>query len=132
MDGSRKIPSGKLQVETLHALQKLGKASTRDVLMELRGKKQIAYTTVNTVLDRLYRRGLVKRSKAPGRGGKKYIYSPATRAYLRSNIVPQALNTLVSAFGPSVISAIHEGLEDISKEENEKSENRVRRQKAKV
>jgi predicted transcriptional regulator len=132
MDSSRRIPSGKLQVETLRVIQKLGKASARDVLMELRSKKQIAYTTVNTVLDRLYRRGLVKRSKAPGKGGMKYLYSPATSAYLRTNIVPQALDALVSAFGPSIVSAIYEGLERISTEENDKSEKSIRRRKEKV
>lgn len=132
MNGSRRIPSGKLQVETLRVIQKLGKASARDVLIEIRGKKQVAYTTVNTVLDRLYRSGLVKRSKSPGRGGMKYIYSPATSAYLRTNIIPQALNTLVSAFGPSVVSAIYEGLEHISTEEGDKSEKRIRSRKGKV
>lgn len=119
-------------METLRVLQKLRKASARDVLMELRGKKQIAYTTVNTVLDRLYRRGLVKRTKVPSRGGKKYLYSPATSAYLRNHIVPQALNTLVSAFGPSVISAIYEGLEHISNEEDDKLVKRSRKRTGKV
>jgi predicted transcriptional regulator len=113
-------------METLRVVQKLGKASAREILVELRDKRQIAYTTVNTVLDRLYRRGLVKRSKAQGKGGMRYVYSPATSAYLRRNVVPQALKALVGAFGPSVVSAIYEGLEQLSTDDD-KSDSRTRK-----
>jgi len=113
MKGTRGIPSGELQTEILRVLNRLGKASAGEILMEL-GDRGIAYTTVNTVLDRLFRRGLVTRSKTPGRGGVKYVYSPASNAYLRTNIIPEALNALVRAFGPTVVPAIYEGLENIS------------------
>ncbi len=119
MNSARGIPSGELQTEVLRALQKLGKASATDVLTEIRTHRKVAYTTVNTVLDRLYQSGLVKRSKAPGPGGMKYIYSTVSDAHLRSDIVPRTLRSLVSAFGPSVVSAIYEGLAEISKEEND-------------
>jgi len=117
MDGSERIPSGELQTETLRVLQKLGKGSAADIMKVLSEHRKIAYTTVKTVLDRLYERGVVKRSKAPSRGGMKYIYSPATNAYVRSNIVPNALNSLLKAFGPSVVSAIYEGLENINRQQ---------------
>ena len=113
MKGTRGIPSGELQTEILRVLNRLGKASAGEILMEL-GDRGTAYTTVNTVLDRLFRRGLVTRSKTPGRGGVKYVYSPASNAYLRTNIIPEALNALVRAFGPTVVPAIYEGLENIS------------------
>jgi predicted transcriptional regulator len=114
---AHRIPSGELQTEVLRALQKLGKASAKEVLGEIGTRKAVAYTTVNTVLDRLHRSGLVNRSKAPGPGGMKYLYSPASGSNLRSNMIRESLRGLVSAFGPSVVSAIYEGLEDISKEE---------------
>jgi len=113
MKSTRGIPSGELQTEILRVLNRLGKASAGEILMEL-GDRGTAYTTVNTVLDRLFRRGLVTRSKTPGRGGVKYVYSPASNAYLRTNIIPEALNALVRAFGPTVVPAIYEGLENIS------------------
>jgi BlaI family penicillinase repressor len=108
---------GDLQAEILGALQKLGKASARDVMNEIAPEKRVAYTTVSTVLDRLHKKGLVKRSRAPGRGGAKYIYFYATPVKMRTNFVEKALNGLIEAFGPSVVPAIYNSLEEISKKE---------------
>lgn len=116
MGSTRGIPSGELQTQILRVLNELGRASAGDILKEL-DNREMAYTTVNTVLDRLFRRGLITRSKTPGRGGVKYVYSPASNAYLRTNIIPEALNALVRAFGPTVVPAIYEGLENISTKE---------------
>ena len=108
---------GELQAEVLGALQKLGKASARDIMKAIESEKQLAYTTVSTVLDRLHKRGLVKRSKIAGRGGEKYVYSFAPPVEMRASLVQRTLNSLVSAFGPSVVPTIYESLEQISKEE---------------
>jgi predicted transcriptional regulator len=48
-------------------------AKVRDVLDGLSGKRRLAYTTVMTVLDNLYRKGWVERE----RDGKAYRYEPA-------------------------------------------------------
>ncbi|MBO3749653.1 BlaI/MecI/CopY family transcriptional regulator [Streptosporangiaceae bacterium NEAU-GS5] len=45
-------------------------ASVRDVLEDLRGDREIAYTTVMTVMDKLHKKGLLKRHPQ----GKAYIY----------------------------------------------------------
>jgi len=108
---------GELQAHILGALQKLGKASAREIMHELGNKRHVAYTTVSTVLDRLYRKGLVKRSKVIGRGGVKYVYSSATPVDMQTNLVQRALNQLVSAFGPSIVPTIYDSLEQISKED---------------
>ncbi len=108
---------GELQADILGVLQKLGKASARDVLKELGEKRQLAYTTVSTVLDRLYRKGLVRRSRMLGRGGVKYVYTYAPTVDARASLVQRALSRLVSAFGPSIVPTIYDSLEQISKEE---------------
>lgn len=108
---------GELQAEILGVLQKLGTASARDIINEMQPNKHLAYTTVSTVLNRLYRKGLVKRSKVVGRGGVKYVYSYATPTSKRARLVQRALGGLVNAFGPSVIPTIYDSLEQISKQE---------------
>jgi|SRR5215204_3558076 predicted transcriptional regulator len=55
----------RLELECLKALWVLGEANVRDVQAAL--ARQLAYTTVMTVLDRLARRGCVERRKV-GRG----------------------------------------------------------------
>jgi predicted transcriptional regulator len=116
---------GELQADILGALQKLGKASARQIMQDIRTKRHVAYTTVSTVLDRLYRKGLVRRSKVIGRGGVKYVYSSATPIDMRTNLVQRALNQLVSAFGPSIVPTIYDSLEQISRGEAEELKRKV-------
>ena len=59
---------GELQAAILGAIQKLGKASAREIMGEIGAQRKVAYTTVSTVLDRLHKKGLVKRSKVIGGG----------------------------------------------------------------
>ena len=108
---------GELQSDILGSLQKLGKASVREVMGAMSGDRKVAYTTVSTVLDRLYRKGLVKRTKTIGRGGTRYVYSYAATPNTRTSLVRRSLNQLVSAFGPSIVPTIYDNLDLISKEE---------------
>lgn len=118
---------GDLQADILGALQKLGKASTRQIMEEIGAERNIAYTTISTVLDRLHSKGLVKRSKTTSRGGTKYVYSYATPPDVRNSLVQRALNQLVSAFGPSIVPTIYDNLEQISKEEKEELKRKINR-----
>ena len=108
---------GELQAEILGALQRLGKASAREILKEIGTQRELAYTTVSTVLDRLYRKGLIRRFRVIGRGGVKYLYSYAPSEDMRANFVRRALDRLVSAFGPSIVPTIYDSLEQLSKQE---------------
>ena len=108
---------GELEAEILGTLQKLGKASAREVMEEVNKHKQLAYTTISTVLDRLHHKHMVRRFKVIGRGGLKYLYSSAAPDNLRASIVNLALSKLVNAFGPSIVPTIHDSLEQLSKEE---------------
>ena len=118
---------GELQAEILGVLQKLGRASAREVMKETEPEKRLAYTTVSTVLDRLYKKGLVKRTRVAGRGGTKYIYSYATPAGTRASLIQRTLSSLVDAFGPSVVPAIYDSLEEITKKEAADLRKRVSR-----
>ncbi len=68
----REIPPP-LELECLKALYKLGEGSVKDVRGELAARRNLAYTTVMTLLDRLARKGAVSRRKT----GRLFLYSPA-------------------------------------------------------
>ena len=108
---------GELEAEIMGALNKLGKASAKDVLSEVNKHRKLAYTTVSTVLDRLYHKHMVRRFKVIGRGGIKYLYSSAAPQNMRTNMVNQALSKLMNAFGPSIVPTIYDSLEQLSKDE---------------
>lgn len=52
---------GELESEIMEVVWKIGTASVRDVLSRLAKRKKIAYTTVMTVMSRLYDKGILKR-----------------------------------------------------------------------
>jgi predicted transcriptional regulator len=63
--------------------------SVREVHNELAGTRELAYTTVMTVLDRLSRKRLVSRT----REGRAFLYSPtSSRAELSAEMMHDALS----------------------------------------
>ena len=125
-----RLALGELEAEVLGALHKLGKASARDVMLEISKRKPLAYTTVSTVLDRLHHKRMVRRFKVIGRGGVKYLYLSAAPQDMRTSMVDRALGKLVSAFGPSIVPTIYDSLEQLSKDDLsdlKKKINRVQR-----
>jgi predicted transcriptional regulator len=59
-------------------------ARVRDVQADLMPHRKLAYTTVMTVLDRLFRKGVVRRTKR----SRAHVYEPAfSEAALRSDAV---------------------------------------------
>jgi predicted transcriptional regulator len=64
--------SGALQQEVMRALWRLGEGTVEDVRSALPKKRRGAYTTVQTVLNRLSERGLLRRQ----RSGAAFMYVP--------------------------------------------------------
>ncbi len=67
----REIPPP-LELECLKALWGIGEGTVRDVRQVMVGNRNLAYTTVMTVLDRLEKRGGVSRRKQ----GRSFVYEP--------------------------------------------------------
>ena len=64
---------GELEGAVLNALWDAGELSTPAVFEEVGKPRELAYTTILTVLQRLNRKGLLSRRES----GKSHIYSPA-------------------------------------------------------
>ena len=108
---------GRSEVLLLREVRKLGKASAREVWNHNRLKRKIAYTTITTTLNRLCKKGLLIRETETGEGDKrqKYIYFLSENQELQKRFVDRFLDTLVSAFGPAVISSISVKLDEFEK-----------------
>lgn len=63
---------GDLQAEVMTAVWKLGEATVDDVRSEQPKRRRSAYTTIQTVLNRLVDRGLLVRR----RSGRAFVYRP--------------------------------------------------------
>lgn len=78
-----------LELECLKALWNLGEGNVKDVRNALTGNRNLAYTTVMTVLDRLTRKGGVNRRKV----GRSFVYMPVlSRDVLRRLAVQDLVN----------------------------------------
>lgn len=64
---------GDLQSEVMAIVWKLGKAKVEDVRQEQPNRRRSAYTTVQTVMQRLHDRGLLTRERV----GNAWVYEPA-------------------------------------------------------
>ena len=63
-------PLGHLEADVMEVLWNFGEGNVRDVIQHL--TRPLAYTTVMTTLDRLYKKGLLARRKSE----RAFIYAP--------------------------------------------------------
>lgn len=68
---SRQLLLGPLEMQVMNVAWSVGRCSVRDVVERLNSK--LAYTTVMTTLDRLFKKGLLEREKSE----RAFLYSPA-------------------------------------------------------
>lgn len=110
---------GPLEAEILEAIwtSKKRPITVREVYEKLTAKKKIAYTTVMTVMDRLYDKGLLDRRVEKGRGGFFYVYWPKLEPQnFKKSAVREVLNSLIENFGEMVISCL---VERVAKDKQE-------------
>lgn len=92
------------------------KSAVRDILLELKKKRPIAYTTVATILQRLFDKGLVGR-KAEKNG---YRYYPKVSKELYVTLLTKSfVKKLEQSFGRLAISSFAESIEDLPKEKKQ-------------
>ena len=106
---------GQLEASVMDAVWEAeGALCVEDVRKVLAAKKEAAYTTIMTTLDRLYKKGFLDR----GRRGKAYYYvAKVTKAELGSNVTKQVIDGLLKTFAEPAISYFVEALGDADPEQ---------------
>jgi predicted transcriptional regulator len=105
---------GDLEADIMKTIWTLKSGDVKTIHKRLNKERQAAVTTVATVLDRLYSKGLVERERIK-EGGIRYVYSPSmTRNQFDSTVVRNVLRGLFESFGESAISYLVQstGIED--------------------
>lgn len=109
-------PHGELELQVMDILWKNEKSSISEVFKEINSNRIIAYTTVATVLQRLFDKGLVDRNEE----SNHYIYTPKlSKKDYSSKLVKSFISKLVNNFGDIAISSFAESIEDLPKEKKE-------------
>jgi predicted transcriptional regulator len=96
-----------LELECLKVLWKLEEASVKDVRNQLTPGRNLAYTTVMTLLERLVRKGGASRRKA----GRMFIYSPVLpRDLLRRLAVDELVNSFFDGSPDELLDFLRGGV----------------------
>lgn len=92
---------GPLERKVMAALWNLGSGSVRDVLETFPATKRPAYTTLMTVMGRLYEKGLLSRE----RRGHAYLYRPIfTREGFIREASRKAVREVLERFGDVAVT----------------------------
>ena len=93
---------GELETEVMEIVWQLNDVSVRQVLNRLRKKREVAYTTVMTVMTRLTDKGILRR-KFDENGA--YIYTPTQdKQSFFASASKKAINNLISEFGEVAVA----------------------------
>jgi predicted transcriptional regulator len=115
---------GRLETSLMDILWARGESSVRHVFESI--DRQLAYTTVMTTLDRLFKKGLLERRKS----GRAFHYTPGlTRLEWEQRRAGDLISALLSGPGPSravLVSCILDAVGQYGEPLLEELENRIR------
>lgn len=101
-----------LEQEVMAIIWNCTSCTVRDVMKKLSNKK-LAYTTVATILYRLYEKGIVIRKGQ----GISFIYSPKmTKETYAKRFAQAFMKKFFSSFGDTAIASFAESIENLPKD----------------
>lgn len=96
---------GELERAVMEVVWRRGKVFVKDVFEEMSSKRDVAPTTISTILDKLYKKGFLNRVLVR-EGGLRYLYTPALsrEEYQRQSIRTTLFDLLEKLEDPTVAS----------------------------
>lgn len=108
-------PLGETEMEVLHHVWELGEATVKDVKERILEDRQVAYTTIMTVMKNLADKGYLKYRK----DGVTYVYSPAREPEsVRFNLVKDLVKKVFKGSPSELVQTLVEG-EKLTKADKE-------------
>ena len=106
-------PFGDLEEKIMEFLWEKGNGSVREVRQFL-GEDRFAHTTVMTVMDRLYKKGILKRKKE----GKGYRYYPViSREQFEAEVAKKVVKDILKSSPSTAVAAFEGLLEELPEED---------------
>ena len=105
------VPLGGTEMEILQQVWELGRASARDVHDRISEQRDVAYTTVTTVIKNLADKGYLTYE----REGASYVYTPARPAEeVRGSLLTTVVEKVFAGSARTLIQTLagHESLSD--------------------
>ncbi len=103
---------GPLEKDIMEIVWQRKQTSVRGVHAALSDRREIAYTTVMTIMTRLFEKRLLKRKKK----GMAYVYTPYhSKEQIIQKSVKNVIDSFVNKFGREAVVAFTDELEKIQK-----------------
>jgi predicted transcriptional regulator len=91
------------EFELMEILWPIGEATVKDVWQKVDPARKLAYTTVMTVLEKMYRKGILNQRKK----GKAYIYSASlSRDEVFKGVLEHVCGTYFGGSGAALFAAV--------------------------
>lgn len=101
---------GELEQQIMDIVWECKNCSARDVLNKLETDKKLAYTTVATILQRLFDKGLLTRKE----NAAGHIYSPKiSKEKYTKNVAQSFLKNFISSFGDTAIASFADSIDKL-------------------
>ena len=98
-----------LEANIIKDLESTKDYTTSEVYSLIKKKRKVAQSSVSVLLDRLYKKGLLKRKTENAKGGVRFVYSISeSKEDFEKNIVENVVNRLVERFGSKAIAYFNE------------------------
>lgn len=101
---------GELQAEVMEIFWRSGDATVREVVTELNKRHELAYTTVLTLVSRLWSRGLLARE--PEGRGFRYRAAKSKDEFL-GQLSDELIDRLIADFGEIAVARLGERLDGL-------------------
>ena len=104
---------GELEQQVMDMVWEYKNCSARDILTRLQNNRKLAYTTVATILQRLYDKGLLNRKESTS----GHVYSPkVSKEKYSKNIAQAFLKRFIGSFGDTAVASFAESIDQLPKE----------------
>jgi predicted transcriptional regulator len=101
---------GELEKKIMEIIWEKKHCTARDVLMGLDTEKHLAYTTIATILQRLFDKGLLTKQK----NKVGFIYSPKiSREKFTKNIAQSFLRNFINSFGDTAVASFADSIDKL-------------------
>jgi len=110
----KSLVQGKLETGVMKILWEKKDCSPKEVLLALDNK--FALSTISTVLERLYAKGLLKKSKI---GGRVRFAPRVSQEIYSEKVMRQFMGKMINSFGDLAVTSFAKGVEHLPKEKRE-------------
>lgn len=105
-----------LEQEIMSVVWTLGKCTIREVVEETNKTKNLAYTTIATILERLHEKGLVKKDTS----AFTVVFTPKqSKEEFSQKMAQSLLEKFFGTFGDAAITSFAQSIDDLPKEKKE-------------